>query len=108
MSISILQVLIALFALFAISRSYLRFKNGNATLSEFVGWCVLWVVMAVIVFIPAITKWPARLFGIQRGIDVIVYLGIVILFYSTYRIYSKIEKVEQDITKLTRELAKRK
>jgi small membrane protein len=105
---SILQILIALFALFAISRSYLRFKHGNATLSEFAGWSMLWAAMALIVFIPAITKWPANLFGIQRGIDVIVYMGIVVLFYLTYRIYSKIEKVEQDITKLTRELAKRK
>jgi hypothetical protein len=105
---NILQIVIALFALFAISRSYLRFKNGNATLQEFIAWTVVWLAMAVIVFIPGLTKWPALVFGIQRGIDVVVYLSIVFLFYSTYRIYSKIEKVEQDITKLTREMAIKK
>jgi small membrane protein len=105
---NILQIAVVIFALFAISRSYLRWKANNESLREFVLWIIVWSALVVIVFLPHVTQVPANILGIQRGIDVVVYAGIIALFYSTYRIYSKIERIEQDITKLTREMALRK
>ncbi len=101
----ILQILITLFALFAVSRSYLRFRRNTESMWEFLLWIVVWGSIVVVVFVPEITQIPANILGIGRGIDVVVYLSIVFLFYSIYRTYAKIEKVEQDITSLTRELA---
>jgi small membrane protein len=100
----LLQIIITLFAIFAISRSYLRFKNNNESFWEFLLWVCIWISIVVVVLIPEITAFPAKIFGIERGIDAMIYLSIVFLFYSIYRVYSKIEKVEQDITKLTREI----
>lgn len=104
----LLQAIITLFALFAVSRSYLRFRRNTESWWEFLLWIVFWTLVIAIVFVPEITQIPANILGIGRGIDVAVYFGIVFLFYSTYRIYAKLEKVEQDITKLTREIALRK
>jgi len=104
----ILQVLIILFALFAISRSYLRFRNSTESMWEFILWIFIWISIVAVVLFPEITKLPAQMLGIGRGIDFAIYVSIVFLIYSVYRIYSKIEKVEQDITKLTRDSALKK
>jgi hypothetical protein len=98
----LLEILVTLFALFAISRSYLRFRHSSESLGEFLLWSVVWISIVVVVLFPEITAIPARIFGIGRGIDLLIYVSLIFLFYSVYRIYAKIEKVEQDITKLTR------
>ncbi|MBN2457558.1 DUF2304 family protein [Candidatus Woesearchaeota archaeon] len=103
----ILLLIVVVFAIFAISRSYLRLRNGNESIIEFLFWTGLWTLIIAIVLVPEITALPARLLGIGRGVDVFIYFGLVFLFYSTYRIYSKIERVEQEITRLSRTIALR-
>lgn len=100
-----LEIVVVVFALFAISRSYLRIKNGAESIYEFIFWIIVWTSVVVIVIFPQITSIPAKIFNIKRGIDVFVYLGMIVLFYSVYRIYSKIERLEQDLTKITRKMA---
>ncbi len=101
----LLQVIIILFAAFALSRSYLRYRKNTESLWEFMLWIIIWVSIVIVVLVPEITAIPAQIFGIGRGIDVLIYISIVFLIYSIYRIYSKIEQLEQDLTKLTREIA---
>jgi small membrane protein len=98
----ILLTVIIFFAIFALSRSYLRIRNGSESIFEFILWTIVWIGIIVVVLFPNILTLPAKLLGIGRGVDVLVYFGIIILFYSVYRIYSKIERLEQDITSLTR------
>jgi hypothetical protein len=45
--------------------------------------------------------------GVGRGIDVLVYLSIILLFYSNFKQTERIEKLEKEITKLVREIAKK-
>jgi len=104
----ILEILIILFAIFAISRSYLRFRNSAESMWEFILWILIWFSIVIVVLFPEITSIPAGLLGIGRGIDFAIYVSIIFLVYSVYRIYSKIEKIEQDITKLTRDMAVKK
>jgi small membrane protein len=103
----VLLTVVIFFAIFALSRSYLRIKHGNESVFEFIMWAILWIGIIIVVLFPNILSLPARLLGIGRGVDVLVYFGIIILFYSIYRIYSKIERLEQEITSLTRASALR-
>jgi len=98
----LLQILVIIFAAFAISRSYLRYKHSSESLAEFLLWIGIWTSLIVVVIYPEITALPADLFGIERGVDFLIYIATIFLIYSIYRVYAKIEKVEQDITKLTR------
>jgi small membrane protein len=104
----LLQIIITVFALFALSRSFLRFRKGSESILEFIIWIFIWSSVVLVVFFPEITQIPAKILGIGRGMDVLVYLSIVALFYSIYRIYAKIEKIEQDITSLVRNDALKK
>jgi len=101
----LLEIIVVVFAAFAISRSFLRYRAGSESLLEFLLWIFIWASVIVVVIFPEITAKPAQFFGIGRGIDLLIYGALIFLTYSVYRIYAKIEKVEQDITKLTREIA---
>lgn len=100
-----IQIVIIVFALFAWSRAYLRFKDEKITSKEFIFWSLVWIVGIIIVMLPNTTFYLASLFGIKRGVDLIIYVSIVLLFYLVFRLYVKIETIEQDITKVVREIA---
>lgn len=100
-----IQFIAILFALFAYSRTILRFKDKNISIREFLFWTIIWGCIILISAVPITTSWLSHIFGIERPIDIVVYASIVLLFYLLFRIYVKIESVEQDITKIIRQLA---
>lgn len=92
-------------ALFAISRAFLRFRDKKLGGQGLVFWISLWALAVIFAFAPHGVSYVADLVGIQRGTDFVAYLSIILLFYMIFRIYIKFEGIEQDITKLTREIA---
>jgi len=103
--ITLLQVFVVAFAIFAISRAVLRFKDRKISALSLGLWCAVWIAAIVVVLIPATSFFFADLLGIQRGADFVVYVSIVVLFYLLFRLYVKIDSTEQNVTKLVRELA---
>ena len=70
-------------------------------------WGVFWGITLVFIWLPTNTiDKVGQLFGVGRGIDVLVYLSIILLFYSNFKQTEKIDKLEKEITKLVREIAK--
>lgn len=104
----ILQILIIVFGLFAFSRVILRFKGKEITMKEFIFWSILWLVIIFFGFLPDITKIFAGLLGIGRGTDAAIYVSIILLFYLLFRIYVKTENIEQEVTKIVREITLKK
>ena len=103
--INILQLFVVLFVLFAISRAFLRLRDRQISLAEFLFWNSVWAAALIVIFVPQVTTAIARIFGIGRGIDIAVYLSIILLFYLVFRIYVKLDQLEQDTTKLVRIMA---
>ena len=101
----IIQIIIIIFALFALSRAFLRFKDNKLTKTEFLFWAVLWIAITVISFLPNILNPLSNLFGIGRAVDVIIYISIIVLFYLIFRLYVKIESVGKNLTGIVRKLA---
>lgn len=100
----LIQIIVIIFVLFAYSRVILRFKDKVVTANEFIFWSVIWISIIIVALVPSITSWFSDLFGIGRPIDFVVYLSIILLFYLVFRIYVKLESVEQDVTKVVREI----
>lgn len=100
-----IKIFIIIVALFAISRAFLRFKDKKVSSSGLFFWTILWILAVIFAFAPQGLSYFADLIGIQRGTDFVVYLSIILLFYMFFRVYVRFESLEQDITKLTRELA---
>ena len=100
-----IQVLALIFVLFALSRAFLRYKDNVITIFELIFWTFIWLGVVIIAFIPEVTFIFSRIAGIQRGIDAIIYISIVFLFYMLFRAYVKMEKMEQNMTEMVRQVA---
>ena len=101
----VIQILIALFALFAIARAVAQYKEGRVPRTWFAFWVLFWLSAAVVTALPWTTEVLARLVGVGRGVDAIMYLSLVVLFYLVFRLFVKVEDVERQITKLVRKIA---
>jgi len=105
MNISVLQIIVVVFALFAWSRAILRLKDRKIVISEFIFWTVIWAAVVVTSLLPATANAVSTFFGISRPIDLAIYVSILLLLYLTFRMYVKHEQLEQEMTKLVREIA---
>lgn len=105
LSLALIKILFTLFALFAWSRAIIRFYSKDLNLKELVFWSFLWLGLTFLVFVPGKTNFVAKMLGMERGNDAMFFLGIVALFYASYRLYVKSNEQEKEITRLVRALA---
>jgi hypothetical protein len=100
----LIQLLIIAFAGFAIWRTAARFREGALGRAALIGWLLFWLAVIIAVAQPRATSWFATLLGVGRGVDVAIYISIVVLFYLVFRIFLCLEKIEHEITLLVRKM----
>ena len=54
---------------------------------------------------PEFFGYVADILGVGRGVDALMYISIVVLFYLIYRLYAKVDTLERQITYIVREIA---
>ena len=101
----VIQIISILFAIFAFTRVILRFRDKNLTLKELVFWSFVWIAAIVVAVFPRTIYWASRIFGVQRPIDFAIYASIILLFYLVFKLYVKLESIENNITRVVREVA---
>lgn len=85
----------------------IKVLKDRTQLFKLLFWGVFWGIALIFIWLPTNTiDKLGQLFGVGRGIDVLVYLSIIFLFYYIFRQSEKINKLEKDITILVRKLAK--
>ncbi len=102
---TLIQVVLEIFLIFALSRVVLRFRDRHIKKEEFGFWSILFISAIAVVAFPNETTSFARLVGIGRGVDLIVYASIVTLFYLVFRAYIFMEDLRHEITELVRKIA---
>jgi hypothetical protein len=105
MNISVLQIIVVIFALFAWSRAILRLRDREIPLGEFLFWTVIWAAVITTSLLPQTADIVSKFLGVSRPIDLAVYVSILLLFYLVFRIYVNQDKQSQAMTKLVREIA---
>lgn len=101
----IIKVILVLFVLFALLKVALRYRDKIISLQELILWTVFWFSVAFLVLFPDTTSYAANLVGVGRGVDLVIYISILILFYLMFRALSKLDKVEKDVTRIVRRVA---
>ncbi|MBI1970898.1 DUF2304 family protein [Candidatus Woesearchaeota archaeon] len=101
----ILQIIIVVFVLFALSRVILRLRDKQISIAEFLFWTAVWIGVLVVLFVPGVMTMIALRAGVSRGVDIAIYVGITLLFYLVFRLYVKLDAVDQNVTKLVRIIA---
>lgn len=88
-----------LLLLWKIIRQYHR-KEISA--NELFVWVFFWIAVGFGVFFARKLDVVSQFLGVERAIDLLVYVAVAVLFYLVYRIYTKIERIEKNITKIVR------
>ncbi|MEK7516253.1 MAG: DUF2304 family protein [Patescibacteria group bacterium] len=104
----VIQVILLVFIFFAILRTVERYRDRAIPVRWLLFWVLFWGVVAVAVLVPKTTEYLARLVGVGRGVDAVLYFAIVTLFYLVFRVFVRVERMESDLTKIVRELALKK
>ena len=103
--VQLLQLIIVLFVFFTLSRTLLRFKDKKINFGELLFWTLLWTFVVIFSLVPDLLSSITVLIGISRPLDFATYSSVLLLFYLIFRLYIKQETTNQDVTKLTREIA---
>jgi hypothetical protein len=93
--IGILALLIVIF----------RFRQGKTSSTMLIFWIIICALVIGVSAFPETTTLFANLFGIGRGLDLILILGIVGCYYLIFKLYTMIEKLDLEITELVRQIA---
>lgn len=102
---TIIQIFIIFFAVFAIIRTVRQFHRGVLTRMWLLFWILFWTSTGIVAALPQTTDVIAKFVGVGRGADVVIYVSLLALFYLVFRLYVKIEQVEGEITRLVRKLS---
>jgi len=98
----LIQIILILFIIFAVIKVALRYKDKVISLQEFVIWTIFWFLVGFVIIIPESTAYVASLVGVGRGVDLVIYVSILLLFYAGFRILVRLDKIEKNITQIVR------
>ena len=101
----VIQVILSLFIFFAVWAIISKYKRKEITAREFIFWLSFWALVLTAVIYPKSTDEIAKIVGVGRGADLLVYISIFVLFFVIFKIFVKLEKIERDITKIIRKIA---
>lgn len=97
-----IQIILVLVFALALMRTIWRARQGGLKLSEFLFWFLVWTLAIAVVILPDSTFYFAKIFGVGRGADFVVYAALVVLFLLLFKIMSKLDALEQNLTKIVR------
>jgi hypothetical protein len=95
--------------LIVIAQLFIRVFKDKTDLFRVVFWFFFWGLSLFLIWMPPdVLDTLGEAVGVGRGVDVLIYLSVITLFYVNLKLNSRIEKLEKQITKLVREMAKSK
>ncbi len=104
-----LQILVAISIILILVKTVADFKKNKITLSTFLFWLILWLIILITAVMPQVTSFlERRLVGMGRGIDAAIYFSILLIFFILFKIIVRLEKIKQEITEIVCHLALKK
>jgi hypothetical protein len=101
----IIEVVGVGFSVFALSRVVLRFREGRMSWGMMAVWSLAWLSVIAFVLSPARFEVVSKAIGIQRPLDLMLIVGLVLAYYLLFRMYVYIEELRADMAKAVREMA---
>lgn len=103
------QILAVLIIVFFLARLLVQKKKKQIGASEFSLWLVFWLVTLVaIIFIKQIDSLVHGLGFSGPGIEILLYVAVLTLFYFVFKLRLRLEKLEKELTKIVQEIALKK
>jgi hypothetical protein len=105
--ITVAQAFLLSLAVLAMVVAVLWFRQKKIGRTAFLLWLFLWACFAGVVLFPETAVVAARLLGIKRGTDLALYLSVILIVFLLFRVYVRLETMDQQITQIVRAVALR-
>lgn len=103
----LLRFFILVFVVAALSKIWFIFSRGQLRRGPLFSWTIIWLAVAVVALVPDLSSRLARLVGVGRGADLVVYGSVLVLFYLVFRLIIKQSYLEQEIADMVKHIALR-
>ena len=101
----VIQLLILFFATFTLVTALFMFKDKKIRVGDFIFWLALWIAVIITSITTKYADLISQILGVSSGLNFLVYLSIIVLFYLIFRVYVKLDTMEKKMTNLVRELS---
>jgi len=100
------KIFAAVFAIVVLSRSIVDYRDRKESLEMTVFWIAVWLGISAIAFFPSLVDDAIKLFGGNRsGLGTVFGMGIVFVMFISYRIYVKANRIEKNLSEISRKYA---
>lgn len=99
------QLITLLFGLLMLGKAISHFTRGDKTWRELLIWTLFWGGLVTISIFPSITRPVASFLGIIDNANAILFILVGILSFLLFSMVLKVERLERDITLLSRSIA---
>ena len=100
------SIIFPIISLLAISWFAYRYLKEKQSLLTVILWTILWLFVILFSIFPGVSGPVANLFGITRGLDFIIIVVFLVLFYIVFRLFNRIDILQDEINKIVKEVAK--
>lgn len=102
-----LQETIALIVIIAfLMRLFVQYRHKKIPLAQFIFWLCFWLSGGVLVlYLRSLDRLAARLGFSSSGIEILLYIAVVALFYYIFKLRLRLESLENDLTSVIRSQA---
>lgn len=102
---TVFQILILLFVAFVLYKAIRRLIKKELSVWLFILWFAVWAVVAVIDIFPVVIERLATFVGVGRGVDLVIYITLIVLLYLIFRMNVRLTKTERKMSELVRKIA---
>ena len=104
MRFHIYQIVISAISAIMIYQGAMNHIKGrnNPTLLKLLARIAVWGSMALITIFPNISNVAAKIIGIEGNINAVILIGFIFVFLMMFKLLSAIERLEQDLSIVTR------
>ena len=99
------QILLSTIIIFIIFRTLIAYRKRNFSIGFTLLWVIFWFFGLIIIYEQNFVILLAKSVGISRGVDLVIYFSLILIFYLIYKLFIKIDDLERTITKLVRKIA---
>lgn len=104
MKLHLYQIIVSVIAVVMIFqgvKNFIRGKSGQTVL-KLSARIAVWGGMAFIALYPAFTITLAKIVGLEGNVNAVILTGFLLVFLIIFKLLSAIERLEQNISELTR------
>lgn len=105
MEFHIYQIAIAIISTVMIYKgveNYFKGRNGQTFLKVLIR-VIVWGGMTIIAVFPTFTNDLAHIIGMEGNVNAVILVGFIFVFLMIFKLLSAIERLEQQITTVTRD-----